>query len=339
MDVLVIGGTVFLGRAVVAAALARGDRVTTFNRGRSGPPAAGVTAMTGDRTRAADLTQLAGRRFDLVVDTCGYVAADVARAADLLAPTVGHYSFVSSISVYPGWPEQTDYRAGGRHDAPPDATADDLPGGSDPGDAYGYLKAGAENAVLRAFGAQRATLLRAGVIVGPHDAVGRLPWWIDRVSRGGEMLVPGRPDGPMCLIDARDVARFALAGPPGAFEVTGPRGRDTRGSLLAAIRAQTAADATFTYVEDAWLAAQGVEPWTEIPLWAGPDAPGVFAHDPRDAQGAGLHSRPLRDTVRDTLAWMRQVPGGWQPSDRTPGLAADREAGLLAAWSAGSGGS
>jgi 2'-hydroxyisoflavone reductase len=337
MDVLVIGGTVFVGRAVVAEALARGDRVTTFNRGRSGPPAVGVTAVTGDRTRASDLAQLAGRPFDLVVDTCGYVAADVARAADLLAPSVGHYAFVSSINVYPGWPGQADYRAGGRHDAPPDATRDDVPVGYDASDAYGYLKAGAENAVLRAFGPQRTTLLRAGAIVGPYDVVGRLPWWIDRVSRGGEVLVPGRPDDPVRLIDARDVGRFALAGRAGAFEVTVPSGRDTRGRLMAAIRAETRADATFTYVDDAWLVAQGVEPWTEVPLWAGPGTPGGFAQDTREAEAAGLDARPLRDSVRDTLAWMRQVSGGWQPSDRAPGLAAPREAALLAAWHAGPG--
>jgi 2'-hydroxyisoflavone reductase len=333
VDVLVLGGTVFLGRAVVAEALALGARVTTFNRGLSGSPAPGVEQITGDRTQATDLDRLAGRRFDVVVDTSGYVAADVARSAERLAPAAGHYAFVSTINVFPGWPEQADYRAGGVYPAPPDAARADFPADLDPGQSYGWLKAGAESAVRQAFGPERSSLLRAGLIVGPYDNVGRLPWWIDRVARGGEVLVPGTADDPFVAIDARDLARFALRAVPGALETTGPAGRDTRGSLMATIRATTGADAGFCYVGDDWLAAQGVEAWTEVPLWS-PDSPGLWAHDGAPAQAAGLVSRPLRDTVADTWAWMRTIPGGWRPSERTPGLTPIREAELLAAWQA-----
>jgi 2'-hydroxyisoflavone reductase len=334
MDVLVIGGSVFLGRAVVAEALALGAEVTVFNRGRSGPPPPGVTQVVGDRTRPDELAQLAGRHFDLVVDTCGYVPADVRTSAELLAPSCDRYAFVSSINAYPGWPEAQDYLAGGVHDADADAAA--APADLDPAQSYGWLKVGCERAVERAFGAGRTTILRGGCIVGPHDsAVGRLPWWIDRVARGGDVLVPGAADAPIALIDARDLARFALGGAVGTFEVPGPVGRDTWADLLAACATATGTPATFTYVGDEWPSAQGVQYWTELPLWIPAAAgPSVWRHHPEAAAAAGLTWRPLADTVADTWAWQQSVPGGWRPTERTPGLAPEREDELLAAWHA-----
>ncbi|MFN2517648.1 MAG: NAD-dependent epimerase/dehydratase family protein [Jatrophihabitantaceae bacterium] len=334
MDVLVLGGTVFLGRAVVGEAQALGADVTIFNRAQSGPPPDGVTQVTGDRTVAADLEQLARRHFDLVVDTSGYVPADVARGATVLTPTCGHYAFVSTVNVYPGWPEASDYHDGGVHAGDPDATRADVPEALADSAGYGWLKAGCELAVTRAFGAQRTSVLRGGCIVGPHDAaVGRLPWWIARVARGGEVLVPGSPADPMSLIDARDLARFALLARAGTFEATGPPGHHTRGDLMRAACSVTGSDARFTYVGDDWLAKQGVEEWTEVPLWA-PGAPSMFKHDTVSAESAGLTWRPMRDTVADTWAWQQGVSGGWQPSERAPGLAPEREAELLAAWHA-----
>jgi 2'-hydroxyisoflavone reductase len=334
MDVLVIGGSVFLGRAVVGEAVALGADVTVFNRGKSGPAPDGAIALIGDRTVPADLEQLRGRHFDLVVDTCGYVPADVALSTDLLAPSSDRYVFVSSINAYPDWPEQADYRARGAHAGDPDATRDDLPEGFDPSDAYGWLKVGCELAVQRAFGADRCGVLRAGSIVGPRDSqVGRLPWWIDRVARGGEVLVPGGPGEHVALIDARDLARFALSAPVGTFETPGPPSRDTRADLMDACVAATGVDVVLSYVEDAWLAEQDVEPWTQLPLWApSATAPGLFEHDSAHAEAAGLSWRPLADTVADTWAWQRSVPGGWRPSAMTPGLDPERERGLLAAW-------
>jgi 2'-hydroxyisoflavone reductase len=337
MDVLVIGGSVFLGRAVVAEAVALGASVTVFNRGRSGTTPPGATQICGDRTVPADLAQLGSRRFDLVVDTCGYVPAEVALGAELLAPTCGHYAFVSSINVYPGWPGEPDYRVGGVHDGSPDATRDDVPAGLSESEAYGWLKAGCELAVQRAFGTDRSAILRGGCIVGPDDgAVGRLPWWIERVSRGGEVLVPGAPTDPVALIDARDLARFAVAGAAGTFETPGPTGRDTRADLLAACAAATGSAASFTYVDDEdWLVEQGVQYWTELPLWIPTSlGPSVFAHHSEEAEAAGLSWRPLAETVADTWAWQRSVPDGWRPADRTSGLAPQREQELLAAWHA-----
>lgn len=332
MNVLVIGGSVFLGRAVVAEALAAGADVTVFNRGQSAPVPDGVEHVVGDRTSPDDLRQLAGRKFDIVVDTCGYVPADVTRSADLLAPTCGHYAFVSSISVYPGWPGDADYRAQGAYQGDSDATRADVPEGMPDGADYGWLKAGCELAVARALGGQRCALLRAGAIVGPNDSVvGRLPWWIDRVARGGDVLVPGRPERPMALIDARDLAQFALGAAPGTFDVPGPPDRDTWHDLLAACGAATGVEANFVWVDDDWLVAQGVEEWTELPLWVA-SGPSVFASHSTAAQAAGLRWRPLAATVLDTWEWMRSLPAPWQPAPRTPGLAPARERELLHAW-------
>src|SRR4051794_8488746 len=172
MDVLVIGGSVFVGRAVVDEALALGADVTVFNRGRSGAVPAGVTHVVGDRTVAADLAQLSGHHYDIVIDTCGYVPTDVAASA--AAVDAEHYAFVSSINVFPAWPESVDYVAVGAHTGNPDATRDDLPVDVDAAQSYGWLKAGCELAVVRAFGADRCAILRGGAIVGPHDSsVGR----------------------------------------------------------------------------------------------------------------------------------------------------------------------
>lgn len=338
MDVLVIGGSVFLGRAVVDEALASGATVTVFNRGRSGPVVDGVRHIAGDRTVAADLDRLRGERFDLVVDTCGYVPAEVAQSASLLADRAGHYTFVSSINAYPGWPTDADYLAHGAHaTADPDATRDDVPADLDEAAVYGWLKVGCELAVARAFGAQRSSVLRAGSIVGPHDSqIGRLPWWLDRFARGGEVLVPGTADSPVSLVDARDLARFALLGAAGVFDTPGPPDRDDRADLTAACLAATGSDATPSYVEDEqWLLDQGVGFWTELPLWI-PAAvgPATWSYDSGAAVAAGLTWRPLRDTVRDTWAWMRAAGSSWQPASLDPRLDPAKEAELLARWHA-----
>jgi 2'-hydroxyisoflavone reductase len=141
------------------------------------------------------------------------------------------------------------------------------------------------------------------------------------------------PTDPVALIDSRDLARFALSGTPGTFDVPGPPGRDTRADLMAACAVATGADARFTYVDEEWLVEQGVAYWTEVPLWIPASiGPSVFASFSSDARRAGLRWRPLIETVADTWAWQRSLPGAWRPADRTSGLAADREGELLASW-------
>ena len=332
MEILVLGGTMFLSRAVAELGVARGHNVTTFNRGRSGPAVVGARALTGDRTDPQDLRKLAGASFDLVFDT-GYLPEVVKASAELLEPSAGHYAFTSSVNAYSGWPAQADYHRQGVYDGDPDAIGEQTPEGVDEGAAYGWRKVGAERAVLRAFGEHRASILRAGLIVGPQDRVGRLPWWLDRIARGGQTLAPGAPDDELRLIDARDIAEFALLRPAGAFEVTGPAHQINRGQLFAEAREVTGSDAEFTWLGDDHLTAAGVESWTELPLWAPTaDAPGLWAQDTSAAEAAGLACRPVRDTLADTWEWMRSIEGGWQPSDRTPGLAPERERELLAGW-------
>ncbi|HZE49244.1 MAG TPA: hypothetical protein VE074_06740, partial [Jatrophihabitantaceae bacterium] len=153
-------------------------------------------------------------------------------------------------------------------------------------------------------------------------------WWIDRVARGGEVLSPGAPSDPVSLIDARDIARFALGRPVGEFELTAASVE--RATLMATCQDVTGSDARFTWVDSEWLAAQDVEEWTEIPLWS--TGPSTFQHDADAAVTAGLRWRPLRDTVADTWAWQQGIAGGWQTADRTPGLDPAKEAQLLAAW-------
>ena len=335
-----LGGSVFLGRAVVSQALAGGHTVTVFNRGVSGAEPPGARVVRGDRTEPGDLEQLTDRRYDLVVDTCGYVPTIVGLSLAALEPHADHYAFVSSVNAWPGWPEEPDYHLGGVHDGDPDASQ--APPELSEAGPYGWLKVGCERAVERAFGPHRSTILRAGCIVGPHDSVvGRLPWWIERAFRGGDILVPGQPQAPVSLVDARDIADFALLRVPGTFEASGPYPRDTRADLMSAalaatepaVRADGREPGTLVYIEEEWLVAQGVEAWTEIPLWvSASEGPSVFVHDPSAAQAAGFRWRPLAETVADTWAWQQGVPGGWKPGARTPGLDPARERNLIEAW-------
>jgi 2'-hydroxyisoflavone reductase len=334
MDILVLGGTVFLSRATAELSVARGHNVTTFNRGVSGLPVSGAQSLIGDRNSAEDLEQLRGKKFDLVFDTA-YFPYQAKATAELLEPSVGHYAFVSSINAYPGWPEQADYHAGGIHDGDPDAVGDEVPEGLTDAQPYGWRKVGAERAVLRAFGEHRTSILRAGLIVGVYDKAGRLPWWLNRIAQGGQVLAPGQPGDEIRLIDARDIAEFALKLPVGTFETTGPARQITRQQLFDEAAEITGAKPHFTWVADDFLAGHGVEEWTEVPIWAPPSgSPSLFAHDTTAAESAGLACRPVKDTVVDTWAWMQSIEGGWQPSERTPGLAPERERELLDAWAA-----
>lgn len=307
MRLLIIGGTEFVGRAVAEEALRRGHEVTTFNRGVTAPDVPGVRPVRGDRTQDADLDRLRGQEWDAVVDTCGYVPEVVGRAARLLAGSSGRYVFVSSVSACVAWPKERITDDTPRYDCPADARAD--------AGEYGYLKAGCERAVEEAFG-DRALVVRPGLILGPYENVGRLPWWLRRVARGGQVLAPGDPDTRMQLIDARDLAAWMLdaaeRGLGGVFYATGPAGNTTMGRWLAACVEVTGADAELVWVPDRFLLDHQVRPWTELPLWR-PDLPeyaGVWEVETARAEAAGLRTRPVRDTVRDTWEWLR---GGGEP--------------------------
>jgi nucleoside-diphosphate-sugar epimerase len=324
MRVLVIGGTVFLGRHVAAEALARGHELTLFTRGLHGAdlfPEA--EHLHGDRSQ--DLSALAGRSWDAVIDTCGYKAADVAASSRLLAGAAEHLVFVSSCNAYPGWPEQV--------------VTEHSPVWFSDEDDYGPNKAACEREAERAMPG-RVAAVRAGLIVGPHDGVFRLPWWVRRIARGGAVPAPGPPGRPLQLIDARDLAAWMLdlaAGrATGAFNGTGPAGQTTMGELLGAAVAATGSGAELRWLPEATLRGLGVEPWTELPLWAPEDEmPGTWQVGTELAQAAGLRCRPIAETVADVWAWLRD--GGeaeltdWGSLARPAPMSAEREAQLLAA--------
>jgi 2'-hydroxyisoflavone reductase len=320
---LVLGGTLFLGRHVVDAALARGHAVTTFTRGRHpGPWSDRVEARTGDRDprNAPGLAALDEGRWDAVIDTSGYVPRVVDAAAALLEGRVQRYLFVSSVSVY------ADTSRAGLDEAGAvlqleDASVEDVP------KHYGALKAACEAAVHARFG-ERATIVRPGLIVGPHDPTDRFGYWPARFvhshllgDRPPQAVVPAPPERPIQVIDARDLATWMVdlveRDVAGTFNACSPAGQWTFADLVAACRRAASAPPSPAWVDDATLLAHSVTPWMGLPLWiptSESDAAGFMAIDASRARAAGLTTRPLDDTVRDTAAWLaaRDNAGAWQ---------------------------
>ncbi|MFE0421217.1 NAD-dependent epimerase/dehydratase family protein [Streptomyces sp. NPDC058953] len=338
MKVLVLGGTWFLGRAVAVEALSRGWGVSLFNRGRSGDAPEGVQQIRGDRTVAGDLTELARHGpWDAVIDTSASELAprSVLAGATALAAVAGRYVYVSTVNAYRGWPDEPLTESSEVLDGPPDADIDygRLPDGWDGPDwYYGRQKAGAERASVAAFGATRVAILRPGVILGPGEYIGRLPWWLRRADRGGPILAPGPPGKSIQPVDVRDVADFALrqatASGGGSYNVTAPIGRETMGGFLEACLQATGSDGRLVWAPDDFLSERVIRQWTELPLWR--THPGVWRIDSARAQAAGLTCRPLSQTVHDTWKWLRD--GGnpvAHPRWAEHGLPADKEAGLL----------
>lgn len=354
MSILVLGGTGFLGPHFVAAARARGHRLTLFNRGRSNPGRfagdefADIEQLRGDRK--ADLSALGGdRRWDAVLDTSAYVPGDVTRSAGLLAPRVGQYLLVSTISVY----ARTD-QPGQGEDAPL-AVLDDPTVTEVTGETYGGLKALCERAAEARLPG-RTTIVRPGLIVGPGDTTDRFTYWPARADRGGEILAPGSPDDPTQFIDVRDLADFLLLALEqrrvGIYNADAPAGALTMGQLLATCQAVARRmntiqcvrapcpqppghDSTVTWVPADVLAELGVSPWQDMPAWipAAGDYAGFGRISSAKAHAAGLRTRPLEDTVADTLAFWRSLPDDRRSKPKA-GLSPEREAEVLAAWHA-----
>lgn len=323
MRLLVLGGTRFVGRYLVEAALAAGHEVTLFNRGRTDPGAfPRAEHVRGDR--AEGLGALAGRPFDAVVDLSGMVGDWVGRAADAADAAGAHYVFVSTLSVYRAVP-----RAGMDEDGPPLHLPD---WGSDgfEGAAYGPMKVACELSLP-----PEATVVRPGLVVGPGDPTDRFAAWVRRVAAGGEVLAPGDPARPVQAIDARDLAGFLLlaagARLEGTFHAVGPDRPTTFGAMLETLREATGSSARFTWADDAFLRAHGLAPWDEeLPFWVDAPSAGIFALSARRALEAGLRLRPLAETARDTAAWEPGRPA----AERAGGLSPAREAELLRAWHA-----
>jgi 2'-hydroxyisoflavone reductase len=302
--------------------------VTLYNRGRTNPEVhPGVERITGDRD--GGLAALRGRTWDAVVDPSGFYPRLVGASARALAGAVGRYLFVSSISVY-----ADPVPRGATESAPvariPDPNVETLEGG-----AYGALKALCEVAVRDAFG-ERATVVRPGLIVGPHDTTDRFPYWPRRMARGGEVLAPGEPTAPTQFIDVRDLASFMLSlverDVAGTFNATGPAERLALGHCLERIAAAVGPAPQLTWVSEEFLKAQGIEPWLQMPLWVHAADSDFETVSIARARAAGLEFRPLEETARDTLAWERSLVTDTRPA--SPALTPEREAEVLAAWAA-----
>ena len=330
LKILVLGGTGFLGPHLVEVMQQRGHTPTLFNRGKTRPGLfPDVEKLRGDRD--GDLRALQGRTWDAVIDTSGYVPRVVRASAELLAPSVRQYVFVSSISVY------ADTTKPGIDESHPVATMDD-PKSEDVLPNYGALKALCEQAAEAAFPG-RTTNIRPGLIVGPLDPTDRFSYWPVRVAQGGEVLAPGDPADPVQFIDARDLAAFIITtlerGTVGIFNVSGPGQPLGIGALLDACKTVSGSDARFTWATNEFLTAQQVAPWSDMPVWVPPieDGVGMTTTSSAKAVAAGLTYRPLADTIKATLDWWTTLPPERQAKLRA-GVTREREAAVLAAWHA-----
>lgn len=323
MRLLILGGTQFLGRAIAAHACAAGHSVTCAARGLAGPIASDARFVSVDRDVSNGLEPLMRQEFDAVVDVSRH-PGQVRRAVAALKRQTGHWTFVSTISVY------ADNRTPGqRADTAPllAPTAPEVDYSTN--EIYGAAKVACEQAV-----GESAFICRAGLIVGPEDPTGRFSYWPARLARGGEVLAPGQPEDPVQFIDVRDLAQWivhaAQSRLTGIFDATGPT--RTRGEMLVECAAALGSSCMFTWVDSAFLEKQDVRHWSgprSLPLWLpSPDHAGFANRETTAARSAGLNVRALSKTARDTLGWLRAAGG---PVD---GLTSDEERQVLAAWRA-----
>ncbi|HEX9795000.1 MAG TPA: NAD-dependent epimerase/dehydratase family protein [Planctomycetota bacterium] len=334
LDLLILGGTGFLGPHVVEAALARGHNMTLFNRGRTNAEFfPDLEKLRGDRDpKVGDgLKALEGRKWDGVIDTSGYVPRIVGASARLLADHVGHYAFISSISAY------TDFSAPGMTESAPLATMEDETD-EDARRYYGPLKVLCEKAAEAAMPG-RTTVLRPGLIVGPLDPTDRFSYWPLRIRNGGEVLAPGVPADPIQWIDARDLAVFTVRSIEnslaGIYNMVGPVFAADNAEFLYGCKAVTGGDARFTWVDAEFLAEKQIQPWGHLPVWApgGGESAGLNTCSNAKAVAAGFTTRPLAETVGDLIAWWNEQPDERRARVRA-GWTAEKEAETLAAWHA-----
>ena len=330
MKILVLGGTVFVGRHIVEAALARGHEVTMFNRGEHSPDLfPTVEKLRGNRD--GDLTALAGRTWDAAIDTCGYVPRIVAASAQLLANGVKHYTFISSVSAF------KDFSTPSMDENGPLGTMPD-PGVEEvTGETYGPLKVLCE-AAAEATMPGRVLIVRPGLIVGPHDPTDRFTYWPRRVAAGGEVLAPGKPEQQVQFIDVRDLASWTIklveANQTGIYNATGPDYPLTMGQVLETCQQVSQSHAHLTWVDEKLLIDEKVGAWSELPLWVPDSDPkyvGFAKVNCQKAIAAGLTFMPLADTVRDTLEWDATRSAEVKANPKA-GLKPEREAELLAAY-------
>ncbi|WP_285767411.1 SDR family oxidoreductase [Peribacillus sp. SI8-4] len=338
MRVLILGGTRFLGKALVKEGLKRGHEITLFNRGTNKEMFPEVEQLIGDRDN--DVSSLENRKWDIVLDTCGFAPHHIKKIATVLGDSIEHYTYISSISLYKDWIPVNiteDYQV---QSMPEDKLKDVEEGKISPYEYYGALKALCE-AEAEKHWPGRVLHVRAGLLVGAFDYTDRLPYWVQRVAQGGKVLVPGRSDRPVQLIDVKDAATWvfnmAESRKKGAFNVTGPHDTLTMKELLNTCKAVTNSDAEFVWADEPFIVEHKVQPWTEMPFWIPENFPlegeaepwkGSFLINIAKSLSAGLTFRPLEDTVHDVYQWEKAR----QDTDRKTGISKEREQELLEAW-------
>jgi 2'-hydroxyisoflavone reductase len=324
MDILFIGGTRFVGRAMAEVAARRGHSVTLLHRGRTSPDTLrGLEHLEADRD--GDLSALADRSFDATIDVCAYVPRQVRTLAEALDGRGGHHVFISTMSVYAD-PDEPGLDESGELLRLDDPTTEEVTE-----ETYGGLKVLCEEAARSAY-VDGLTIVRPTYVVGPHDPTGRFTWWVRRIARGGTVLAPGPADSPIQVVDARDMAEWTITlaerGTSGVFNAVGTEPPFGFGDLLGATVEAVGPEGTeLSWVDGAWLKEQG-ETYQSLPLWVEGGYEWMMASDPTAAFTSGLTPRPVVETVADTLTWIQaeQPPEveGW-------GVSAEREAQLLAA--------
>ncbi len=328
MRILVIGGTRFLGRHIVEAALEQGHEVTLFNRGKTNADLfPSVTKLRGDRIN--DLSALQGHTWDVVIDTSGYVPRVVSASAQALAHSTKLYVFISSISVY------AEFASSPINESSPVATMPDETVEEVTNETYGPLKVLCERAAEQAMPG-RVLQVRPGYIVGPHDPTDRFTYWPYRVAQGSEVAVPGEPEAPVQFIDVRDltewIVRMSEAEKIGIFNATGPASLLTMQRFLQTCKDVTRSDARFTWLSESFISERHLE--ADFPIWTPEEAVNFATVDCAKAITDGLTFRPLEDTIEATLQWNASRPEGFTGR---AGISRKREAVLLEEWRAESG--
>ena len=333
LSILILGGTGFIGPNQVRYAVDRGHDVTLFNRGKTNPGLfPKVKKLIGDRNLPDGHNVLKGKKFDVVIDNPTTLPQWVKGAGEALKGNVGHYIFVSTISVFSDYSNPVDengpLNAPGSMDVKPENARAQ----------YGALKVRSELEAKEQFG-DKVTIVRPGLIVGPGDLTDRFSYWPVRIDKGGEIMAPGAPTDPVQYVDARDlsewIVRLAEGSVFGTFNATGPKTPTNIAELLYGIKAVTTSDAHFTWVDADFLAANRVSGWSDMPVWMAPRGrTAAFARvNCSKAYAAGLTFRPLADTAKDTLAWYHSRPAAEQEK-AAAGIASDKEKTVLAAWRA-----
>ena len=328
MNLLILGGTSFLGRHLSEIALNQGHKVTLFNRGKTNPslfPRA--EHIKGDRD--GGMHGLEGRAWDAVVDTSGYIPRIVKQGLSVLSGKVGHYIFISSISAY------SDFNSPDIHESTPTAVLDDPQIEDITGETYGGLKALCEQAVWKTF-SEKTMIVRPGLIVGPHDSTDRFTYWPHRIMQGGDILAPGRHERPVQFIDVRDLASWILLAVEdqlkGIFNATGPLNQLTMGQFLECCKSTLNPKSELIWVEDEFLLESKIGAWSELPLWI-PDSQlnflGFMQCNCKKAIDHGLQFRPMAETITDTCKWNLTRPSDYKWKS---GLLENREQEILEQW-------